>query len=302
MRCSHIVVVLVVAGGVALAAQGATFGLGRPVPAGELPPPYTAVSPDGTGLPAGEGTAVEGAEVYAARGCARCHGATGAEGPSSRLVGPPGTMAGIAAHAFAPLVWSYINTMMPRDLQEQRVALTVTPRLGRAGRPPRCCLGADEVYSLTAYLLYKNGIIAEDNVMNATTLPQVQMPNRDGYVPRPSRSGHPASGTSEGPLPRCDQSRPSSAAAQSAPVACSARRARRGGGYTAPGLGTSGKGEPRMTRSGQTARRLLAAGFGVAAVLLAGMPALAQGGGQTAHAGRRPESTRPPLSTGRSTT
>ena len=185
MRSSSLAVLLLVAGGSALAAQGPTYGLGRPVPADALPPPYTAVSPDGTGLPDGEGTAVEGKEIYASRGCARCHGATGTEGPSSRLVGPPGAMAGIAAHAFAPLVWSYINKMMPRDLQEQRVALTVTPRLGTAGRPPRCCLGADEVYSLTAYLLHLNGIIGEHDVMNATTLPRVEMPNRSGYVPPP---------------------------------------------------------------------------------------------------------------------
>ncbi len=185
MRCSQLVVLLLLACGSALAAQGPTYGLGRPVPADELPPRYTAVAPDGTGLPAGEGTAVEGARVYSARGCARCHGATGAEGPSSRLVGPPGAKVGIAAHAFAPLVWSYINTMMPRDLQEQRVALTVTPRLGTAGPAPACCLTPDEVYSLTAYLLFRNGVIAEDDVMNATTLPQVEMPNRDGYVPPP---------------------------------------------------------------------------------------------------------------------
>jgi cytochrome c len=35
---------------------------------------------------------------------------------------------------------------------------------------------------VTAYLLYLNGIIFENDEMNARTLPQVKMPNRDGFV------------------------------------------------------------------------------------------------------------------------
>ena len=42
-------------------------------------------------------------------------------------------------------------------------------------------LTADEVYALCAYLLHLDGIIAEDAVMDAKTLPKVQMPNRDGF-------------------------------------------------------------------------------------------------------------------------
>ena len=46
---------------------------------------------------------------------------------------------------------------------------------------------ADQVYSVTAYLLYLNDIIGKDDILDATTLPQIRMPNRDGYVsdPRP---------------------------------------------------------------------------------------------------------------------
>ena len=42
----------------------------------------------------------------------------------------------------------------------------------------------NEVYALTAYLLTINDIIDEGDVMNAETLPQVRMPNRDGFIPR----------------------------------------------------------------------------------------------------------------------
>ncbi len=42
----------------------------------------------------------------------------------------------------------------------------------------------DEVYALTAYLLAQNKLIGESDVMNATTLPRVKMPNRDGFIVR----------------------------------------------------------------------------------------------------------------------
>ena len=38
------------------------------------------------------------------------------------------------------------------------------------------------MYAVSAYILYLNGIVAEDAPMTATTLPQVKMPNRDGFV------------------------------------------------------------------------------------------------------------------------
>ena len=80
---------------------------------------------------------------------------------------------------FAPLIWHTINTMMPLDLQHRVIQYEV--------RDPttQCCLTPDEVYSLTAYLLYRNGIIEEDDVMDAETLPGLEMPNRNGYTPPP---------------------------------------------------------------------------------------------------------------------
>ena len=40
----------------------------------------------------------------------------------------------------------------------------------------------NEVYALTAYILALNQIIREDDVMNAETLPNLKMPNRDGFI------------------------------------------------------------------------------------------------------------------------
>lgn len=65
---------------------------------------------------------------------------------------------------FATTVWDFINRAMPA---------------GQEGT-----LTADEVYALTAFLLYRNGIIQESDVIDAKSLPKVQMPNRNGFVPR----------------------------------------------------------------------------------------------------------------------
>ena len=100
MRCSLLVVAMVLAYGVAAVAQGPTFKLGRTPTEQELRPTDAAVGPDGKGLPPGSGTAEAGATIYVARGCAKCHGPTGTEGPGPRLLGPPGgnTPRGIASN------------------------------------------------------------------------------------------------------------------------------------------------------------------------------------------------------------
>jgi len=165
-------------GAVALA-QGPTYKLGRPATEQELNR-LGAIAPDGTGLPPGSGTAAQGAILYVARGCSVCHGPTGAEGPAPHLVGKPGAGnpiydthyeggnwrgRGVANFFFAPMLWGWINEAMPLNRQGY-----LTP---------------DEVYSLTAYLLYRNDIIQEGDVMDAKSLPQVRMPGRDLYAPPP---------------------------------------------------------------------------------------------------------------------
>jgi len=152
-------------------AQERPFGIGAPAAADDIRRMDISISPDGKELPAGSGTAKEGAAVFVKRRCAACHGATGKEGPGARLVYEPGEPmpAHIAAYyplrlwPFAPSIWDYTNRTMPYD------------------RPGS--LAPDEVYAVTAFLLFRNGIITETDVMDATTLPAVQMPNRAGYDP-----------------------------------------------------------------------------------------------------------------------
>jgi cytochrome c len=160
-------------------AQSPTYGLGKTPTEDEIRAWDIAISPDGKELPPGNGTAKEGAPLYAQK-CATCHGANGYEGRAPQLIkidpaaGPakqqppclsPCIRGGnvMALHSpYATTIWDYINRGMP---------------FGKEGS-----LKPNEVYAITAYLLYKNGVIPEDQVMDAKSLPQVKMPNKDGYV------------------------------------------------------------------------------------------------------------------------
>jgi mono/diheme cytochrome c family protein len=153
------------------AAQFPTYGVGRPPTAEEVQAWDLTIPPDGQGLPPGRGTAALGQAVYAER-CAACHGETGEDPKYSRLVGGHGSLATAqpirtigSFWQYAPTLWSYIRRAQPYDNPG-----SLTP---------------DQVYAMTAYLLHRNGIIGEQDVMDATTLPRVQMPNRDGFVPDP---------------------------------------------------------------------------------------------------------------------
>jgi hypothetical protein len=161
-------------------AQSPTYGLGKTPSAEEIRAWDIAISPDGKELPPGTGTAKEGAPLYAQK-CAACHGATGSGGRAPQLIKidasaapapgkqPPCLVPCIqganvmAIHSpYATTLWDYINRGMPFSKEGS--------------------LKANEVYALTAFLLYKNGVIPEDKVVDNQSLPQIKMPNRDGYV------------------------------------------------------------------------------------------------------------------------
>ena len=146
----------------------AQLGLGRPPTPEELKAQDIEVRPDGRGLPPGSGTAERGRDLYARR-CAACHGGSGKEGPFDPLVGGNGTLATArplktvgSFWPYATTLWDYINRSMPYD------------------RPGT--LTADEVYAATAFVLYLNGIVGAADNLTETTLPRVQMPNRNGFV------------------------------------------------------------------------------------------------------------------------
>ena len=164
---------LLVAAGSSLSAQSPRLGVGRPPTPQEIRDLGSAIAPDGTGLPTGTGTVAAGRTLFAAQ-CARCHGPAGEGDVGARLVGGQGTLGTPrplktvgSFWPYATTLWDYVNRAMPFD------------------RPG--ALTAPEVYAVVAYVLNLNGIIPEDRVMNAESLAQVRMPNRDGFVadPRP---------------------------------------------------------------------------------------------------------------------
>ena len=155
-------------------AQSPTYGVGRTPSAEEVRAADISIGPAGKELPPGHGTAKEGADLYVRRGCSLCHGRTGSGGPAPTLIKSDGKSKSpypcltpcvndsnvMALHApFATTMWDYINRAMPLNSEG-----TLMP---------------DEVYALTAFLLFKNGVIQEDEVMDAQSLPKVKMPNRD---------------------------------------------------------------------------------------------------------------------------
>ena len=159
--------------GVCALAQPPTYGVGRTPSAEEIRAWDISIGPTGEELPPGRGTAKEGALIYRAKGCAGCHGATGIEGTAPILKSKVGPDVELWARGrilplrspFATTVWDYINRAMP---------------LNREGT-----LTANEVYALTAFLLYINDVIPEDEILDAQSLPKVKMPIGDRYASLP---------------------------------------------------------------------------------------------------------------------
>ena len=160
--------------GVALAQVPARFGIGRPATPQEIAAIDIDIMPDGQGLPSGRGTAAEGGAIYATK-CAQCHGKTGTEGPNDILVGrEPRT-----GFTFSQ------DPKLPHTIGNYWPYATTVFDYVRRAMPPTApgSLTDNEVYALTAFLLGANELIAADAVMDKTTLPAVQMPAREYFVP-----------------------------------------------------------------------------------------------------------------------
>jgi cytochrome c len=153
------------------------FGYGRQATADEIKRIDIEVGPDGVGLPPGGGTAADGAPIFAAK-CAGCHGPAGQGTPvAMSLVGRNAGDAFDFAAAqdkertktvgnywpYATTLYDYIHRAMPFDKPG-----TLSP---------------DEIYSVVAFILSKNGIVGDTARLDAKTLPAVRMPARDRFVP-----------------------------------------------------------------------------------------------------------------------
>jgi cytochrome c len=155
------------------------IGLGTPITRADLAGMF-AIPPSGAGLPPGSGTPAQGATVYA-QACAACHG-DALQG--QKTIGAPALIGGRGTLARVPV----LNTP-PTNLPVKTVesywpyATTLFDYIHRA-MPMNApgSLSNDQVYAVTAFILARANIVKQDAVIDARSLPAVQMPNRDGFV------------------------------------------------------------------------------------------------------------------------
>jgi mono/diheme cytochrome c family protein len=142
--------------------------LGKPATPQEIAAWNLTVFPDGRGLPTGHGNATEGKLVYE-RFCGSCHGTNGAGGSSEELAGAKHGLTEANPDKTIGTYWPTATTLFD---------------FVRRSMPPDApgSLSNDQIYAVCAFLLHVNGIIAPSAEMNASALPQVKMPNRDGFI------------------------------------------------------------------------------------------------------------------------
>ncbi|MFB9150083.1 c-type cytochrome [Roseovarius ramblicola] len=153
----------------ATAVWAGEYGLGRPALPEEVAAWDVKIMPDGRGLPEGSGDVWTGEEVFVEK-CAVCHGDF-AEGVGNwpKLAGGEGTLADkdplktVGSYwPYLSTVWDYVNRSMP---------------FGNAQS-----LSPDEVYAITAYILYSNFLVDDDFVLSHENFAEVEMPNADGFI------------------------------------------------------------------------------------------------------------------------
>ena len=150
------------------------FDLGRAASTAEVAALDIDVTPSGAGLPAGSGTAAQGAALYATN-CASCHGANGEGKPPAYpqlLGGPKGTFDFASDFKIPRTIgnyWPYATTLFDYIRRAMPLAApgSLTP---------------DQTYAVTAYLLSREGIIPDGTSLDARSLTAIQMPAKSHFV------------------------------------------------------------------------------------------------------------------------
>ncbi len=151
-----------------LNAQEARIQLGEPISETQLRGFDLIAAPDGSGMPPGSGNARQGRQVYELN-CLRCHNVNG-EGVSGNTIIAGGDMQSddvplrtVGSYwPHASTLFDFIRRAMPADAPKT--------------------LSDEEVYQVTAYVLYLNGLVGEDESINSETLRSITMPNADGFT------------------------------------------------------------------------------------------------------------------------
>jgi len=144
---------------------------GRPATPAEVKLWNIDILPDGTGLPEGKGSVAQGLKVFNDN-CMACHGAGGVGASNDRLVGGVGSLATATPVKTVGSYWPYATTLF--DYIRRAMPYQAPGSLSDS-----------DYYALSAYLLSANGIVPADTVLDKRSLPKVEMPNRNGFVPEP---------------------------------------------------------------------------------------------------------------------
>lgn len=181
---------------VAAAGSGQPYGFGTTPTEAELAQ-FVSPLPDGRGLPAGSGSVSQGKEIYEQQ-CVACHGANLQGGTGDKLIGGRGTLVN-ADPTKGPVktvesYWPWATTLF--DYVKRSMPLTTPGSLTN-----------DQVYAISAYILAQAKIVPEDAVLDAKSLAQVRMPNRDGFIPDPRPERFPPVASS----PHADKRMPAAA-------------------------------------------------------------------------------------------
>jgi S-disulfanyl-L-cysteine oxidoreductase SoxD len=174
MTCA-VLVAAATASGVVYGAE--PYGFGRPATPQEIAGWDIEASPSGAGLPPGHGDVRQGETIFAAK-CASCHGVHGEGKPMDRLVGGIGTLRDKKPEKTVGSFWPYATTLF--DFVRRAMPLNAPQSLT-----------PDEVYAVSAYVLFLNGIVPQDTTLDGDNLAKINMPNRHGFVsayPTPSAS------------------------------------------------------------------------------------------------------------------
>jgi mono/diheme cytochrome c family protein len=158
----------------ALLAKPVQYDLGWPATQAQINAWNDDVSPQGDNLPPGNGSVAQGEKIYATQ-CASCHGDKGQGGPMDKLVGGVGSLGTKTPVKTVGSYWPYATTLF--DYVRRAMPFSAPGTLSN-----------DQVYAVSAYILYMNGIVPENAVMNAKSLAAVKMPNRGNFLqkdPRP---------------------------------------------------------------------------------------------------------------------
>lgn len=129
------------------------------------------IRPDGAGLPEGRGTVAEGEVIYSEQ-CAFCHGDFG-EGIDRwpMLAGGQGTLTNERPEKTIGSYWPHLSTVY--DYVRRAMPF------GNARS-----LSDDEVYAVTAYLLYLNDVVTDEAFeLSRDSFAEVTLPNAEAFVP-----------------------------------------------------------------------------------------------------------------------